>query len=104
MYYMLYLNRYYQYCIILVKQCAEQRKQRMSYKTFFFFLPDESRIISCNYYILSLDTYIYQGHDKLQDKNAKETEASEANLISSNRILNLSCVTDSLYPSKDDNQ
>lgn len=37
MYYMLYLNRYYQYCIILVKQCAEQRKQRMSYKTFFFF-------------------------------------------------------------------
>lgn len=76
----------------------------MSYKTFKELPLDESRSISGNDHISSLDTYIYQGQDKLQDKDAKESEASEANPISSNRILNLCYMTDSLYPSKGDNQ
>lgn len=70
----------------------------MSYKTFKELSLDESRSISSNDHISSLDTYIYQGQDKLQDNNAKESETSEANLISSNRILNLCYITDSLYP------
>lgn len=76
----------------------------MSYKTFKELPLDESRSISGNDHILSLDFYIYQGHDKSQDKDAKESEASEAKLISSNRILNLFYITDSLYPSRGDNQ
>lgn len=76
----------------------------MSYNTFKEFSLDESRIISSSDHISSLDIYIYQGQDKLQDNNAKESETSEANLISSNRILNLCCITDSLYPTKGDNQ
>lgn len=42
--------------------------------------------------------------DKLQDKDAKENEASEENLISINRISNLCYITDCLYPSKGDNR
>jgi len=76
----------------------------MSYKTFKELSLDESRNISGNDYILSLDTYIYQGQDKVQDKDAKESEAGEANLINSNRILNLCYITDSFYLSKADNQ
>lgn len=76
----------------------------MSYKTFKELSPDERKSISDNDHILSLDMYIYQGQDKLQDKDEKENEVSEANLINSNRILNPCYITDSLYPSKGDNQ
>lgn len=76
----------------------------MSCKTFKELSLDESRSISGNDHILSLDTYIYQGQDKLQDKHSKENEASEANLIKGNRILNLHYITGSLYPSEGDNQ
>lgn len=76
----------------------------MSYKTFQELSLDESWSISSNDHISSLDIYINQGQDKLQDNNAKESETSEANLISSNRILNLCYITDSLYPTKGDNQ
>lgn len=76
----------------------------MSCKTFKELSPDESSIISGIDHILSLDTYIYQGQDRLQDKDSKENKASEAKLINSNKILNLCCKTDSLYSSKGDNQ
>lgn len=76
----------------------------MSCKTFKELPLDESRCISGNDHILFLDTYIHQGQDNLQNKDSKENEASEANLINSNRILNLCYITDSSYPSKGDNQ